>query len=69
MLQAGLTARHAKPTAPGPQTAIVVGPPGKVIYTDSLGRVCVQFHWQRSQEHPDGTANFDEKASTWVRVA
>lgn len=65
----GLSARHAKPTAPGPQTAIVVGPPGETVYTDALGRVCVQFHWQRPAEHPDGTANFDEKASTWVRVA
>jgi type VI secretion system secreted protein VgrG len=68
-LLSGLTARHAKPSAPGPQTAIVVGPPGEVVYTDSLGRVCVQFHWQRPNEHPDGSANFNDKSSTWIRVA
>lgn len=68
-LLTGLTARHAKPTALGSQTAIVVGPPGEVVYTDSMGRIAVQFHWQRSTEHPDGTASFDDKSSTWLRVA
>jgi len=67
-LLAGISARHAKPTALGQQTAIVVGPPGEVVYTDHLGRVAVQFHWQRPQEHPEGTANYDEKSSTWLRI-
>jgi type VI secretion system secreted protein VgrG len=42
-----------RPTALGPQTAIVVGPDGGTspngadeIYTDKLGRVKVKFHWQ-----------------------
>ena len=50
------------PSISGPQTAIVVGPPGEEIYTDELGRVKVQFHWDRYGEHND-------KSSCWVRVA
>ena len=49
-------------TISGPQTAIVVGPPGEEIYTDELGRVKVQFHWDRNGE-------FDDHSSCWVRVA
>jgi type VI secretion system secreted protein VgrG len=51
----------AKPLVSGPQTAIVVGPPGEEIYTDDLGRIKVQFHWDRYGEH-------NEKSSCWVRV-
>jgi type VI secretion system secreted protein VgrG len=46
----------------GPQTAIVVGPPGEEIYTDKYGRVKVKFHWDRA---PKG----DDKSSCWLRVA
>lgn len=63
------TRDHAKPTAPGIQTATVVGPTAEEIYTDEYGRIKVQFHWQRPTDHPDGTANYDDKSSTWVRVA
>ena len=45
----------------GSQTAFVVGPPGEEVYTDHLGRVKVQFHWDRK-----GTR--DEKSSCWIRV-
>jgi type VI secretion system secreted protein VgrG len=51
-----------KPAISGPQTAIIVGPPGEEIYTDELGRVKVQFHWDRYGQ-------FDDKSSCWVRVA
>ena len=51
----------ARPTIPGPQTAIVVGPVGEEIYTDPLGRVKVQFHWDRL-----GKKN--QTSSCWVRV-
>jgi len=51
-----------KPTIPGPQTAIVVGPSGEEIYTDEYGRVKVLFHWDRY-----GKA--DENSSCWIRVA
>ncbi len=51
-----------KPTVPGPQTAVVVGPSGDEIYTDEFGRVKVQFHWDRLGKN-------DEKSSCWVRVS
>lgn len=50
------------PIVTGAQTAVVVGPSGQDIWTDSYGRVKVQFHWDR-----DGEKN--EKSSCWVRVA
>lgn len=46
---------------PGVQTAIVVGPPGEDIYTDDLGRVKLQFHWDR-------IGTFDQASSPWIRV-
>ena len=62
-----------KPTALGLQTAIVVGPTGNntpsgadELYTDRLGRIKVQFHWQ-SAAHADPRA--DNRNSCWVRVA
>ena len=64
---------HAKPTALGIQTATVVGPQGEEIYTDELGRIKVQFHWQRPQDHSRDTtgssAANDEMSACWVRVA
>jgi len=51
-----------RPLISGPQTAIVVGPPGEEIFTDSLGRVKLQFHWDRYGQR-------DDKSSCWVRVA
>ena len=43
------------------EPAVVVGPPGEDIYTDELGRVRVQFHWDR-----EGTR--DEHSTCWIRV-
>ena len=60
---------HQKPTAPGSATATVVGPAGEEIHTDEHGRIKLQFHWQRKEDHPDGGADRDERSSTWVRVA
>jgi len=60
--------RLHRPTANGPQTATVVGPPGETVHTDALGRIRICFHWQRPQDHPDGHTE-DARASTWVRVA
>ncbi|WP_300080700.1 type VI secretion system tip protein TssI/VgrG, partial [Propioniciclava sp.] len=60
---------HQKPTAPGGTTATVVGPDGEEIHTDAHGRIKLQFHWQRKEDHPDGGADGDERSSTWVRVA
>ena len=47
---------------PGVQTALVVGPAGQQIHTDGLGRVKLQFHWDRAGQ-------YDEASSQWVRVA
>jgi type VI secretion system secreted protein VgrG len=51
-----------KPSIPGPQTAMVVGPAGEEICADEYGRVKVQFHWDR-----EGIA--DDNSSCWIRVA
>ncbi|MEN7430396.1 type VI secretion system Vgr family protein [Chromobacterium sp. TRC.1.1.SA] len=60
---------HAKPTSQGSQTATVVGPAGEEVHTDEQGRVKVQFHWQRPEEHPTIGAGMDDKSSCWLRVA
>jgi type VI secretion system secreted protein VgrG len=51
-----------KPSIPGPQTAIIVGPSGEEVHTDEYGRVKVQFHWDRHSQA-------DENSSCWIRVA
>ncbi len=51
-----------RPTIPGSQTAVVVGPAGEEIFTDKYGRIKVQFHWDR-----DG--KYDAKSSCWIRVS
>ncbi len=56
------TAVTPKPMIYGPQTAMVVGGSGEEIQVDSLGRVCVQFFWDRLRK--PHTVD-----STWLRVA
>jgi len=51
-----------RPIMRGIQTATVVGPSGEEIYTDKLGRVKVQFRWDRY-------GNNNEKSSCWLRVS
>jgi type VI secretion system secreted protein VgrG len=51
-----------KPVVQGAQTATVVGKKGEEIDTDELGRVKVQFHWDRQGRN-------DEQSSCRVRVA
>ncbi|MDT3721184.1 type VI secretion system tip protein VgrG [Pseudomonas oryzihabitans] len=57
-----LPLRHPKPRLFGAQSAVVTGPAGEEIHCDALGRVKVQFHWDRA-----GQA--DERTSCWLRVA
>jgi len=59
----------SKPSSNGVQTATVVGPSGEEVHTDEQGRIKVQFHWQRADEHPTIGANLDDKSSCWLRVA
>lgn len=74
--------RHVrKPTAPGSQTALVVGLADAPLTTERDLRVKLQFPWQRGERPvagglphtglPDdaGRAPGDETAGTWVRVA
>ena len=51
-----------KPLIQGSQTARVVGPSKKEIWTDKYGRIKVQFHWDR-------VGKSDDASSCWVRVA
>ncbi|QJE01565.1 type VI secretion system tip protein VgrG [Massilia forsythiae] len=51
-----------RPRAVGCETALVVGPSGEEIWTDSHGRIKVQFPWDR-----DGAK--DDKSSPFIRVA
>ena len=50
------------PRIHGTQTAIVTGPGGSEICTDSFGRIKVQFHWDRYGKNND-------HSSCWIRVA
>lgn len=59
---------NPRPTAPGPMSALVVGPNGETspngtdeIWRDALGRIKIRYHWQQG-ETPDDTS------SCWVRV-
>ncbi|WP_395703687.1 type VI secretion system Vgr family protein [Aquabacterium sp.] len=71
-----------KPTAPGLQTALVVGLDGEALSTDRDHRIKIQFPWQRGERplagglghdpgSPDvqGNAPGNETSGTWVRVA
>ena len=51
-----------RPRLIGPHTAKVTGPQGAEIHSDKYGRVRVQFHWDRE-------GKFDDKSSSWIRVA
>lgn len=51
-----------QPIVEGPQTAVIVGPPGEEIFPDEYGRVKCQFHWDR-------LGNYDDKSSCWIRVS
>ncbi|WP_152548346.1 type VI secretion system Vgr family protein, partial [Siccibacter colletis] len=51
-----------RPRTHGPQTAIVVGPPGEDIWTDEYGRVKVRFLWDRYGKNL-------ESDSCWLRVS
>jgi type VI secretion system secreted protein VgrG len=56
--------RTPAPIIEGPQTAVVVAPPGspaEEIHTDKYGRCKVKFHWDRYGKD-------DDTASCWIRV-
>ncbi|MGS0743141.1 type VI secretion system Vgr family protein [Glaciimonas sp. GG7] len=51
-----------KPFTHGPASATVVGPAGHNLWTDTLGRIKIQFPWDRLGQH-------NQNSSCWVRVA
>ena len=55
-------ASRAKPHTYGPQSALVVGPEGQNLWTDSLGRIKVQFPWDR-------LGHKNQHSSCWVRIS
>ncbi len=59
---------NPRPTAPGPMSALVVGPSGETrpngadeLWCDALGRVKIRFHWQQAEAK-------DDRDSCWMRV-
>ena len=73
----------AKPTAPGPQLAVVMAAANEPLACDRDGRIRVQFAWQRGASplsgglaspvspagQDTGHAPGDHRSGTWVRVA
>ncbi|MBC7376361.1 MAG: type VI secretion system tip protein VgrG [Burkholderiaceae bacterium] len=55
-------ATRAKPLTGGPQPALVVGPEGENLWTDSLGRIKVHFPWDRIGQK-------NQHATCWLRVS
>ena len=53
---------RSKPFTHGPQVAVVVGPEGQNLWTDDLGRIKVQFPWDRL-----GSKN--QHSTCWIRVS
>ena len=54
--------RTPKPVVSGVQSATVVGPSGQEIFPDEMGRVRVQFPWDRE-------GKMDDNSSCWIRVS
>ncbi|MGJ7522853.1 type VI secretion system Vgr family protein [Variovorax sp. LT1P1] len=50
-----------KPHTHGPQVALVVGPEGENLWTDELGRIKVQFPWDRLGQK-------NQHSTCWLRV-
>ena len=63
-------ASQAKPKTGGPETALVVGPSADTaesnIYTDNLGRIKVQFPWDRYGEKNQNSSCWLRVSSTWA---
>ena len=57
--------RTPRPIIDGPQTAVIVAPPGspaEEIHTDEHGRCKVKFHWDRNNKQ-------DDTVTFWMRVS
>lgn len=58
--------RHQKPIMRGPQSALVVGPAGEEIYTDKLGRIKVQFYWDREGKRNENSTCYLRVMQPWA---
>ena len=58
--------RTPRPVMYGPQTATVVGASGNEIETDAVGRIKVQFHWDRDGENDENSSCFVRLAQPWA---
>jgi type VI secretion system secreted protein VgrG len=50
----------------GPQSAVVVGPSGEEIYIDELGRIKVQFFWDREGKNNETSSCFIRVMQPWA---
>ncbi|VUD66227.1 Actin cross-linking toxin VgrG1 [Thalassocella blandensis] len=57
---------HQKPVMRGPQSAIVTGPSGEEIYVDDLGRIKVQFYWDREGKNDENTTCYIRVMQSWA---
>jgi type VI secretion system secreted protein VgrG len=53
---------QTRPSTCGPESAFVVGPSGQNIWTDELGRIKVQFPWDRNGQK-------NQHSTCWIRVS
>jgi type VI secretion system secreted protein VgrG len=60
--------RAARPAAVA-ETATIVGPAGEEVHVDRLGRVKVQFHWDREGRRDDRSSCFVRLAQAWAGPA
>jgi len=57
---------HQRPVMRGPQSAVVVGPSGEEIYIDELGRIKVQFFWDREGKNNETSTCFIRVMQPWA---
>jgi len=57
---------HVKPIMQGPQSAVVVGPKNEEIHIDELGRIKIQFHWDRLGKNDDTSTCFIRVVQPWA---
>ncbi|MEZ5796365.1 MAG: type VI secretion system tip protein TssI/VgrG [Paracoccaceae bacterium] len=58
--------RTPRPRMQGPQTAVVVGPPGAEIFCDKYSRVKVHFHWDRLDGKNENSSCFVRVSAAWA---
>lgn len=57
---------HRRPVMKGPQSAMVTGPKGENIYIDDIGRIKVQFIWDRDGKRDENSSCFLRVMQSWA---